>query len=233
MSRWVSLNQARAKASLNASWSSRNFSLICAELGVELERHVGGGHHRRDLLAGVPGRRGLVLFLLVDRLPLLRAGGRLHQLVVIVEQQAEIVLAPFGRGVDPRAFDAAGHGVLADAAALLAADPAEALRGEIAARRGLRRAVDGVAVAVRLAEGVAAGGERDGLLVVHRHALRRSPSCRAPTASGVGVAARAFGIDVDQAHLDRGERAFELVHAVLGAMRVCTPWLTHLSSEPQ
>ena len=33
MSRWVSLNQARAKASLNASWSLRNFSEIARNSG--------------------------------------------------------------------------------------------------------------------------------------------------------------------------------------------------------
>ena len=54
-------------------------------------------------------------------------------------------------------------------AALVAALPAEALLGDVRAlglgarpwRRRRRRG---------LAEGVAAGGERDGLLVVHRHA---------------------------------------------------------------
>ena len=33
MSRWVSLNQARANASLNASWSLRNFSEILRSSG--------------------------------------------------------------------------------------------------------------------------------------------------------------------------------------------------------
>ena len=79
----------------------------------------------------------------------------------------------------------------------------------------------GVARAVRLAEGMAAGGERDGLLMVHRHALEGDLDV-ARRLQRVGIAARAFGIDVDQAHLDRGERVFELELAS-GWMRVLAP----------
>ena len=60
-----------------------------------------------------------------------------------------------------------------------------------------------------LAEGVAAGDERDGLLVVHRHpaegladVVRRGERVR--------VAVGALGVDVDQAHLHRAEGAGEL-----------------------
>src|SRR3546814_17433716 len=88
---------------------------VLAELGIDLQRHVGVGHHRRDLLGRVPGGGGHILWPLVYRLPLLRAGGRAHQLIFIIEQQAEIILAPFGRRVDPRAFEAAGHRMFADA----------------------------------------------------------------------------------------------------------------------
>ncbi len=137
--------------------------------------------------------------------------GRVDQLVIVIEQQAEVVLAPVGRSVDPRSLDAARHGVLA-AAAVVGADPAEALRGEVATR-GRRAELRRVAVAVRLAESVPAGGERDGLFMVHRHALERHLDV-ARRLQRVGVAARAFGIDVDQAHLDRRQRAFEHFHAV-------------------
>jgi hypothetical protein len=48
-------------------------------------------------------------------------------------------------------------------------DPAEALLLEFGAfRRGAE--VGGAAIAVRLADGVAAGGQGHGFLVVHRHA---------------------------------------------------------------
>ena len=69
-----------------------------------------------------------------------------------------------------------------------------------------------------LAEGVAAGDQRDGFLVVHRHAaegladiLRRRDR--------IGVAVRAFGVDVDQAHLHGGQRILQ-VAAVDVAIRV-------------
>ena len=65
-----------------------------------------------------------------------------------------------------------------------------------------------------LAEGVAAGDQRDGLLVVHRHPAEGL----ADVAGGghrVGVAVGALGVDVDQAHLDRAERAGELAVAAV------------------
>ena len=49
----------------------------------------------------------------------------------------------------------------------------------------------------------------------------------------IGIAARALGIDVDQAHLDRGERLLER-HLLLGWIRVWFfSWPTHSSSVPQ
>ncbi len=105
--------------------------------------------------------------------------------------------------------------MLADAAAFVAADPAEALRDEIAARRRIAEQ-RGIAIAVRLAEGVAARGQRDGFLMVHRHARKGFLHVARHARVVVRVALRPFGIDVDQAHLDRGERTFELVQAVLG-----------------
>ena len=66
-----------------------------------------------------------------------------------------------------------------------------------------------IAGAMRLAEGMAAGGQRDRLLMVHRHALERDldVACRLQR---VGIAARTFRIDVDEAHLDRRQRMLEL-----------------------
>ena len=59
------------------------------------------------------------------------------------------------------------------------------------------------------AEGVAAGDEGDGFLVVHRHAAEGF----ADVVGGlerIGIAVGAFGVDVDEAHLHGGERVFEL-----------------------
>ena len=60
-----------------------------------------------------------------------------------------------------------------------------------------------------LAEGVAAGDQRHGLFIIHRHAgegladvLGRGERIR--------IAVRAFRVDVDEAHLHRGERILEI-----------------------
>ena len=79
---------------------------------------------------------------------------------------------------------------------------------------------DAVAGAVGLAEGVAAGDQRDRLLVVHRHAAERLADVPG-RGERVRVAVRAFRVDVDQAHLHGGERVFEL--PVAGVALVAEP----------
>ena len=69
--------------------------------------------------------------------------------------------------------------------------------------------VDASAGAVGLAEGVAAGDQRDGLLVVHRHAAEGLADV-AGRGERIGIAVRAFGVDVDQAHLHGGQRILEV-----------------------
>ena len=59
---------------------------------------------------------------------------------------------------------------------------------------------------MRLAEGVAAGDQRDGLFVIHRHA-REGLADIARRGDRVRVAVRAFRIHIDQAHL-HGARGF-------------------------
>ena len=103
----------------------------------------------------------------------------------------------------PGDLDPARDGVAALARAVLAL-PADALVLDRAAL-GLRPDEVGVAGAVGLAEGVAAGDERHGLLVVHRHPGERV----ADVARGlqrVGLAVGALRVDVDQAHLHGAER---------------------------
>ena len=65
-----------------------------------------------------------------------------------------------------------------------------------------------------LAEGVAAGDQRDGLLVVHRHAGEGLADV-AGRGDGIGLAVRPFRIDVDEAHLHGAERIGELALAAV------------------
>ena len=64
--------------------------------------------------------------------------------------------------------------------------------------------------AVGLAEGVASADQRDGFLVVHRHALEGfADECGRRKRVAVGV--RTFRIDVDQAHLGGAEGILEAI----------------------
>ena len=146
------------------------------------------------------------------RLPLLRAGRALGQLPFVLEQVLEEVVAPLGRRLRPGDLRAAGDGVGAKAGAVLAL-PAEALILKGAAFR-LRSDQRRVARAVGLAEGVAAGDQRDGLLVVHRHAEERFADVFRG-GERVRIAVRPFRIDVDQAHLHGAERLRELALAAV------------------
>ena len=69
-----------------------------------------------------------------------------------------------------------------------------------------------------LAECVAAGDERDSLLVVHRHALERLADVLG-RCERIRLAVRPFRIDVDQAHLHRAERMLELAVAEVALVR--------------
>ena len=139
---------------------------------VEPQREVGRQHRRgvgRRRVVGVRHGAGPAAVL---RHPLVRAGGALRQLPLVAEQVLEEAVVPPGRGGRPGALEAAGDGVraLAGAVAVL---PAEALLLE---RGALGLGADvalRVGRAVGLAERVPAGDQRDGLLVVHRHAAER------------------------------------------------------------
>ena len=173
---------------------------------VDLHRHVGGGHHRRHAAVGAVRAGRQRLRRVADRLPLLGARRAAHQFVFMVQQHVEIGHVPLDRRGRPRALDAAGDRVIAKAA-FVRGLPAQAhLRDVRPFRLGPHQR--GVARAVRLAERVAARGQRDGFLVVHAHPRERLADV-ARRLRGVGVAARPLGIDVDEAHLDRGKRAFQ------------------------
>ena len=116
------------------------------------------------------------------------------------------------RRLRPGDLRAAGDRVGAEARAMPAL-PAEALVLDGGAF-GLRADERRIARAVGLAEGVAAGDQRDGFLVVHRHAgegLADVPRRR----DRIRLAVGAFRIDVDEAHLHRAERLLQLAFAAV------------------
>ena len=59
-----------------------------------------------------------------------------------------------------------------------------------------------------LAEGVTTGDQRDGLFVVHRHAAEGLANVLG-SGDRIGVAVRALGVDVDEAHLHGAEGFFQ------------------------
>ena len=130
----------------------------------------------------------------------------------MLEEVLEEVGSPVRRRGRPDHLEAAGDGVAALAAAVGAA-PAEALLLE---GSGLRLGADvvGGTRAVRLAEGVPAGDQRDGLLVVHRHPAERLADV-ARGGQRVRVAVRTLGVHVDEAHLHGPQRAAELAVAAV------------------
>ena len=62
---------------------------------------------------------------------------------------------------------------------------------------------------MRLAERVAAGDQRHGFFVVHRHAAEGLADV-VSRREGIGVAVRTFGVHVDQSHLHRGQRVLQV-----------------------
>jgi hypothetical protein len=98
MSRWVSLNQARAKASANSSGFSWKRARSSRRSGPS-HRHVGGGHHRRCFLDG-SWASGAMSSSSSPWRPLPGAGGALGQLPLVFEQHVEIAHVPLvGFGV--------------------------------------------------------------------------------------------------------------------------------------
>ncbi len=180
---------------------------------VDLQREVGGEHHRRVALRGVVRVRHGALGLGVLRPPLLRPGGALGELPVVLEEVLEEAVVPPRRVVGPRALEAAGDGVRPLAGAVLVL-PAEALLLEGGALRLGAHVALGVRGAVRLAEGVAADDERHRLLVVHGHA-GEGLSDVARGGQRVGLAAGALGVHVDQAHLHGAQGPGELAIAAV------------------
>ena len=177
---------------------------------VEAQRQVGGQHPRLALAVAERVRHQVVARAALGP-PLVGARRALEQLPLVAEQDVEELVVPPGRVVGPGDLEPAGDRVGADAGAV-ARLPAEAL---LLDRRGLGVGADVLvrAGSVGLAEGVAAGDQRDGLLVVHRHPAERLADV-AGRREGVRVAVGALRVDVDEAHLYRAERLLELASPV-------------------
>ena len=167
-----------------------------------LHGHVGRGHHRVvrwvERRVGATGdgpsaqRRGY-------RAPLPGAGGGFrYQVPVVVEQRyVEVAHVPLGRvGVQASSMPLVmGVGGFAALAVDCRSFPAEALLHRCALRARVLRPRSGRDRRRRghLAECVwPPAGQRDGLLVVHRHAARRFRGCHLPEATRTGLAIRSF-----------------------------------------
>ena len=152
--------------------------------------------------------------------PLLCPSRALGQLPLILEEVGKIVVRPLRRRVRPGAFQAAGDGVGALAGAMAVLPPEPLLLEPC----GLRRFADvafRLGGAMGLAQGVSAGDQRHGLLVVHAHPAKSDPDVLG-CGEGVGFAVRALGVDVNQTHLCGAQRLRELF-PILGEALVREP----------
>ena len=174
---------------------------------IDLERDIAGHHHKVvHLTLDMRVRRlGRVR---IDRRPLKRAGRAALLFPFELEQIFQIAVVPLRRIGRPAAFDAVGHRILgiALAARIVPAQAHRLHRGNFRACANLVRRGHAVA----LAEGVAAGDQCHGLLIVHRHA-REGDANVAGGRHGIAIAIRAFGIDVDQRLMGGGEGVFQVI----------------------
>src|SRR5580692_2336211 len=139
---------------------------------------------RRIVRVGNAVRRGAVL-----RLPLVRAGGTLRQFPLVVEEVVKIEVAPLRGLLRPGAFEATGDCAVAVSVAERVA-PAKILFVDAGTGRSETYVLRGIGGAVRFAEGMAAGDQCDGLLIVHRHASERLANiCRGGERIGIAVGA--------------------------------------------
>ena len=178
---------------------------------IHPQREIRRQHHRsmplRRIMRIRHGACGRAIF----RRPLPSACWALRQLPIIIEEVFKVVVIP-NRGVHrPSALEAARNRMRA-LAAFKRVLPAKALlfkactfwlRSDIFRRIGCT---------MHLAEGVTTRDQRHGFLIVHRH-TRKGLADVDGGSQWIGLAVRAFRVDVDQAHLHGGERVFELAIA--------------------
>ena len=183
---------------------------------IEPQSEVSGQHGWRATLRLVIRIRHRTGGCAVFGLPLIRTCRALGQFPFVAEQVLEEVVAPLGWRRAPGHFQAAGDRVSRFARAIFAL-PAKALVLDPAGFR-LRAHQRRVASAVRFAEAVTAGNQRDRFFVVHRHAAERLtdiPRC----SDWVRVSIGPFGIDVNQAHLNSAQGKREVTVAAVALIR--------------
>src|SRR5215510_12209169 len=135
---------------------------------------------------------------------LLCASRARSQLIVVVVEVVEESVVPLRRVSGPGALEPAGDRVVALAAVKPVLPPETLLLQACAFRLGTN-VLRARGSAVRLANRVTADDERNGLLVIHRHAGERLSNVLSSTRR-VRVAARPLRIHVDQAHMISAER---------------------------
>ena len=191
-----------------------------AVLRIETQRQVGGQHGRLTLLGFVLGVGNVRVRVLGH--PLLGTGRALFQFPFVLEQVVEEQVGPLGGLLRPGHFRATADGVVAETGAV-AALPAQAHHFN-RRRFRLRAHQFRVTGAVGFTEGVATGDQRHGLFVVHRHAAEGFADV-VGRFQRIRLAVGAFRVHVDQTHLHRRQRVFQL--AVAGVALVVQPGIFH------
>ena len=137
-------------------------------------------------------------------LPLVRAGRALGQLPLVAEQRLEVALVPLGRRRRPRAFDAAGDGVRADAA-VVAVDASRGPESSMFAPSGSTPTwlASPAPCALPKVWPPATSATVSSSFIAMRAKVSRMSRAGAER---IGIAVRAFRVHVDQAHLHRAER---------------------------
>src|SRR5882724_5493127 len=146
----------------------------------------------------------------------MRAGRTLREFPLVAEQVREEVVAPLRRRRRPNDFQAAADGVTAFAR-LEFALPAQALLLDTGGFRLCAHQFR-IASAVGFAERVPTGNERNGLLVIHRHA-RECLSDIARRSDWIWLSIRPFRIHIDQPHLHRSEGVLKITITAVALVR--------------
>src|SRR5208337_2812522 len=151
--------------------------------------------------------------------PLLSACGALRQLPFIAEQILQVIVVPLCRVVCPCTLQAARYRIRALAAAK-AVFPAQALLFDGSSFGYRTDILERIGSSMGFAEGVSAGDEGNGLLVVHRHPRECLPNIPR-RGNWIGLAVGSFRIHINQAHLNGAQRILQL--AVAAVALVCQP----------
>ncbi len=138
-----------------------------------------------------------------SRRPLMRASRAFSQFPVMPQKHVKIAIVPCRWRMRPCAFDAAGDGVAALAAAI-AVFPAQTLFFDRCGF-GFRPDKAVVARAMRFAKSMPARDQRNGFFVIHRHTGKGFANI-ARRCDRIGIAVWTLRVNIDQSHLHRAQR---------------------------